>query len=74
MKCVFCGGTLENKKVTFTYEDRRRYLFVQHVPAEVCRSCGEKTYSPEVTDKLLEYAREKVKPVRTLAVPVYEFS
>ncbi len=73
MKCVFCGGKLENKSVTFHYEDDNKYLFVEAVPAEVCTSCGEKTYSPEVTDKLLKYAKEEFKPAKTIEVPVYSF-
>jgi len=36
MKCVFCGGTLKEKLVTFNYEEGDRYLIVEHVPAEVC--------------------------------------
>ena len=54
MKCVFCGGKLERKNVAFRYEEDNNYFFVEEVPAEVCTSCGEKTYSPEVTDKILK--------------------
>ena len=44
MKCVFCGGKTEKKKVTFRYEEDDKYLFVEveHVPADVCIKCGEK--------------------------------
>ena len=73
MKCVFCGGILEKRNVTFHYEDDNKYLFVENVPAEVCKSCGEKTYSPGVTDKLLKYSNEKLKPLKTIEVPVYSF-
>ncbi len=74
MKCVFCGGALEDKKVTFCYAESNKYLFVEDVPAEVCKLCGEKTYSPDVTDKLLKFAKERNKPEKTIEVPVYEFS
>ena len=74
MKCVFCGGKVEKKKVTFSYEDDDKYLFVEHVPADVCTKCGEKMYSPEVTDELLGFAREESKPVKTVNVPVYNFT
>ncbi len=57
MKCVFCGSKVEKKRVTFVYEDDDKYLFVENVPAEVCRKCGEKIYSPEVTDELLKFAK-----------------
>lgn len=74
MKCVFCGGEAVKKKVTFTYEEDNKYLIVERVPAEICAKCGEKMYSPEVTDDLLRYARNEFKPARKIQVPVYDFA
>lgn len=74
MKCVFCGGKVVETKVTFTYEEEDKYLIVEHVPAEVCQKCGEKMYSPEVTDELLRFARHEFKPSRRIEVPVYDFA
>ncbi len=74
MKCVFCGGTLKEKLVTFSYEEGDRYLIVEHVPAEVCEKCGEKTYSPKVTDELLRFAKNEFKPKKFIKVPVFEFA
>ena len=47
----------EKKLTTFSYEEDDKYLIVENVPAEVCTKCGEKMYSPEVTDELLKFAR-----------------
>jgi HTH-type transcriptional regulator/antitoxin MqsA len=74
MKCVFCGGRVEKKKVAFLYEEDNKYLLVEDVPAEVCTKCGEKTYSPKVTDELLRFAKSGSKPVKTIKVPVFEFA
>ncbi len=73
MKCIFCGGSMAKKDVIFHYEDDNKYLFIENVPAEVCNSCGEKTYSPDVTDKLLRYSKKQFKPSKTIEVPVYSF-
>ena len=73
-KCVFCGGKAVNKKVTFVYESDERFFFVKHVPAEVCTKCGEKTYTPKVTDELLKYAKEESKPAKIVKVPVFNFA
>jgi YgiT-type zinc finger domain-containing protein len=73
MKCVFCDGKVEKRKVTFIYEDDEKYLFVENVPARVCMKCGEKIYSPEVTDKLLKFAKNRFKPIKTIKVPVFDF-
>jgi HTH-type transcriptional regulator/antitoxin MqsA len=74
MKCAFCGGNVVRREVTFTYEKDDEFLIIEHVPAEVCARCGEKTYSPEVTDGLLRFARKEGKPARKIEVPVYDFA
>lgn len=74
MKCVFCGGSVEERKVTFSYEEDDKYLLVENVPAAVCTKCGEKTYSPEVTDELLRFASDDLKPVKIIKVPVFDFA
>lgn len=74
MKCVFCGGETKKTEVTFSYEEGDKYFLVEHVPAEVCERCGEKTYSPDVTDELLKFAKNKFKPVRKREVPVFDFA
>lgn len=74
MKCVFCGGKLRHDTVTFSYEDHETYILVEHVPAEVCPQCGEKLYSPEVTDALLQFAKQQAKPIKVIQVPIYDFA
>ena len=74
MKCVCCGGELKHDSVTLSYEDHETYILVEHVPAEVCRQCGEKLYSPEVTDALLQFVKQQTEPVKVLHVPVYDFA
>jgi len=73
MKCIFCGGKLKKDNVTFTYQDDHKYIIVEDVPAEVCNSCGEKIYSPAVTDDLLKFAKNKFHAVKTIKVPVFNF-
>lgn len=74
MRCVFCGGETKKMLVTFSCEDEGRYFLVEHVPADVCDRCGEKTYSPTVTDELLKFAKDTFKPVKKLEVPVFDFA
>ncbi|MEW6667092.1 MAG: type II toxin-antitoxin system MqsA family antitoxin [Thermodesulfobacteriota bacterium] len=74
MKCVFCGAETTQTCATFSFEDEGRYFIVEHVPAEVCERCGEKTYSPEVTDELLKFAGEQARPVKKVEVPVFDFA
>ncbi len=73
-RCVFCGGNIKEERVTFIYDEDDRYFMVEHVPAEVCMKCGERTYSPEVTDKILYIAKHKVRPIKTIEVPVFDLA
>jgi YgiT-type zinc finger domain-containing protein len=74
MKCVFCGGNLAKKNVTFSYEEDDKYLLFENFPAEVCSKCGEKIYAPEVTEELLKFASEEIPPVRVKKVPVFDYA
>lgn len=74
MKCVYCGGKIEARKVTFIYDEDGDYFFIENVPAEVCTQCGEKTYSPKVTDELIRLAKRKLAPARKIEVPVFDYA
>ena len=52
-KCSVCGGTAaKNEFVSevFTIDDR--HVLVEHIPAQVCKRCGEATFSHETTEKV----------------------
>ena len=55
------------------YEDENRYFFVENVPAEVCKQCGEKTFSPEVSDNILQFAKTESERVKIVRVPVLDY-
>jgi HTH-type transcriptional regulator/antitoxin MqsA len=74
MKCAFCCGETKHIIVTFSYEEENRCFLVEHVPAEVCERCGEKTYSPDVTDQLLKFSKDNRKPIKKLEVPVFDYA
>jgi YgiT-type zinc finger domain-containing protein len=73
-KCIFCGGAVLKDTVTFIYDEDNEYFLVEHVPAEVCSKCGERTYSPDVTDRILDFAKHKSKPVKTIEIPVFDLA
>jgi HTH-type transcriptional regulator/antitoxin MqsA len=73
MHCVFCGGKVISKHVTFIYEHDEQLLVIKNVPAEVCTACGERTYAPEITDEILKFAQQRFKPVELIEVPVFNY-
>jgi len=58
MKCYYCGGETKPELVTDLYAEGKLYLAIENVPAEVCQQCGERYYSPEVTQRLLDLTKE----------------
>jgi len=73
MSCVFCGGNVVSKKVTFIYEHGEQLLVIRGVPAEVCTTCGERTYSPEITDEIMKFAKQRFQPIKLIEVPVFDY-
>lgn len=63
MTCFMCKGELENKNTTFMIELDNSIIIIKNVPPQVCRQCGEASYSDEVAkqlEKLINSVRNKI--------------
>ena len=60
MNCFMCKGKLENKNTTFMVELDNCIIIIKNVPSQVCKQCGEVSYSDEVA-KQLEKLVNRVK-------------
>ena len=47
-----CKGNLENKNTTFMVQLDNCIIIIKNVPSQVCKQCGEVSYSDEVTKQL----------------------
>ena len=74
MRCVFWGGNVVSKNVTFIHEQDDKLLVIRDVPAQVCAACGERTYSPEITDEIMKFAQHSFEPVKLVQVPVFDYA
>jgi HTH-type transcriptional regulator / antitoxin MqsA len=73
-KCQLCGGAqsaIELVDEVFNIDDQ--FLLVEEIPAEVCLTCGDPTYSHETTEKIRRLVKGGVRPVRSINIPVYSF-
>ena len=52
MNCFMCKGDLENKNTTFMVELDNCIIIIKNVPSQVCKQCGEVSYSNEVAKQL----------------------
>lgn len=51
MNCLMCKGDLEDKKTTYMVE-LNNCIIIKNVPSQVCKQCGEVSYSNEVAQQL----------------------
>lgn len=68
MNCVMCKGTLENKNTTFMIE-LDNCIIIKNVPSQVCKQCGEVTYSDEVAkqlEKLVNAVRNTITEITVI--------
>ena len=57
MTCFYCKGQVEDQVSSFMTEVNHKIIIVRNVPSQVCRQCGEVSYSRDVAVQL----EEKVK-------------
>ena len=74
MKCSIegCPGEYEKKDVVHTVRHRGQVVVIDHVPAEVCRVCGDVLLQPETVRHIEELLRTASRPTRE--VPLYEYA
>jgi len=66
MTCFFCKGKIEEKTASFMAEVDGRIVVIKNVPSQVCRQCGEVSYSRAVALAL----EDMVKRATTLTTEV----
>lgn len=76
VKCFVCGGSTKPDRVTDLYAEKGLYLAVENVPADVCGQCGERYYSSDVTQRLLDItkrAKSSATPGKRAEFTIYDF-
>ena len=73
-ECLVCKGHLEEKLVTRLQEYDGKWYMIEHLPALVCKQCGEMYYPPESHDKVIDLITGDTKPIRMETVAVLDAS
>lgn len=66
MTCFFCKGDLEDKYTNFVSDFDNCIVIVKNVPSQVCKQCGEVSYTFEVAqqiEKIVDTVRNVVSDV-----------
>ena len=51
-----------------------KYVLVDRIPATVCVRCGEETFSRETTERVRLLVHGQARPVKSIALDVFEFA
>ena len=71
MKCFMCKGNIENKNTTFMVELDNRIIIIRNVPSQVCKQCGEVSYTDEVAKQLEKLANSVRNAITEITVINY---
>jgi YgiT-type zinc finger domain-containing protein len=71
-RCIVCQGhlTLQRANRLQLYDDR--WVIIEHLPAMVCVQCGERYFTPQVHDLVVDLIRGQTSPQRTEVVDIYD--
>jgi YgiT-type zinc finger domain-containing protein len=73
-RCHVCGSSeahLEYVSEVFMVDGKR--VLVENIPAQVCKHCGEATFSRETTEKVRRMVHGEAQPVGTLEMEVFSY-
>ena len=78
MKCSIegCPGEYETQSVVHTVRHRGQVVVIDHVPADVCPTCGDVLFTPDTVRRIEDVLRESSAPssAPSRSVPLYEFA
>ena len=68
MECIHCHGTLERGHTSYTANREGYHLIIDHVPAWICKQCGETLFDEETVEAIQAMLREVDKQAEALAL------
>jgi YgiT-type zinc finger domain-containing protein len=73
--CLICRSEESQEElVEEVFQIDGKYVLVDRIPATVCARCGEETFSRETTEKIRLMVQGRTKPVKSIALEVFEFA
>ena len=74
MKCSIegCLGEYEERQIVHTVRYKGQVIVIDHVPCDVCSSCGDVLLRPETVRHIEKLLKTATRPVGS--VPLYEFA
>ena len=67
-----CPGVYEPKEIIHTVRHNGHIVVLEHVPAEVCSTCGDTILRPETIRHIEELLADRKEPHRL--IPAYDYA
>ena len=71
--CEFCEGKIKQRVVQARFRFRGQTIYVDGVPAWVCRRCGEQYFDAPVYKRLEKIARRRRSINKTICFPLARY-
>ena len=73
MRCSIdaCPGTYESDTVVHTVRHAGKVTVIDHVPAEVCSTCGDVLLAAETIRRIEVLLEQRMQPMTTVPLYVY---
>ena len=68
MGCIHCHGTLERGRTSCTVNRKGYHLIIDHVPAWICKQCGEALFDEKTVEAIQAMLREVDRQAEALAL------
>lgn len=60
--------------MTVPYRHKRKFVIIEHVPAGVCRRCGERYYEAATVERMETMAKRRQAAKKSMLVPIRDFA
>jgi len=72
-RCELCDGKLEQREVLAQFRFKAETIYIEYVPAWVCKQCGEQYYDAPVYKQMERIAQQREQIQRQIPFLLAEF-
>ncbi len=72
--CEYCDGEVEERSIRARFNFKKETIYIDNVPAWVCRKCGEQYFDASVYKELEEIARNRDRLKKTICFPLADYN
>lgn len=72
-QCEFCEGELEQRRVLARFRFQGETIYIENVPAWVCKQCAEQYYDAPVYKQMEKIAQQREQIQNVISFPLAQF-